>query len=174
MKRWTSAGVGSDMIAILAASARPAGYDGFVFTEAGFVVRSIFHLAFNVRDLAEARRFYGETLGCKEGRSAPSWVDYDFFGHQISLHLGEPFATSRTGVVGEHRVPMPHFGVILELADWQALASRLKACQVQFVIEPTLRFEGQPGEQWTMFFVDPFGNPMEVKGFRSLETVYSA
>ena len=160
--------------AILAVRAGPAGYDGFVFTEAGFVVRSIFHLAFNVRDLAEARRFYGETLGCKEGRSAPSWVDYDFFGHQISLHLGEPFATSRTGVVGEHRVPMPHFGVILELADWQALASRLKACQVQFVIEPTLRFEGQPGEQWTMFFVDPFGNPMEVKGFRSLETVYSA
>jgi uncharacterized protein len=145
-----------------------------VSTEAGFVVRSIFHLAFNVRDLNEARRFYGETLGCQEGRSALTWVDYDFFGHQISLHLGEPFATSRTGVVGEHRVPMPHFGVILELADWQALASRLKARDVQFVIEPTLRFEGQPGEQWTMFFVDPFGNPMEVKGFRSLETVYSA
>ena len=145
-----------------------------MFTEAGFVVRSIFHLAFNVRDLDVARRFYGETLGCTEGRSAPTWVDYDFFGHQISLHLGEPFATSRTGVVGEHLVPMPHFGVILELPDWQALASRLKSHGVQFIIEPALRFEGRPGEQWTMFFVDPFGNPMEVKGFRSLETVYSA
>lgn len=160
--------------AILAASARPAGYDGLVFIEAGFVVRSIFHLAFNVRDLAEARRFYGDTLGCTEGRSAPTWVDYDFFGHQISLHLGEPFATSRTGVVGDHMVPMPHFGVILELGDWQALASRLKSHGVQFVIEPMLRFEGQPGEQWTMFFIDPFGNPMEIKGFKSLETVYSA
>ncbi len=145
-----------------------------MFTEAGLVVRSIFHLAFNVRDLDVARRFYGETLGCKEGRSAPTWVDYDFFGHQISLHLGEPFATSRTGIVGEHLVPMPHFGVILELSDWQALASRLKGRGVEFIIEPTLRFEGLPGEQWTMFFVDPFGNPMEVKGFRSLETVYSA
>ena len=159
---------------ILAACAARRGYDGFLATEARFGVRSIFHLAFNVRDLDEARRFYGNTLGCTEGRSAPSWVDYDFFGHQISLHLGEPFATARTGVVGEHLVPMPHFGVILELADWQALAARLRARGVQFVIEPTLRFEGQPGEQWTMFFVDPFGNPMEVKGFRSLSTVYSA
>jgi uncharacterized protein len=160
--------------AILAVHDRAARYHGLVFTEAGLAVRSIFHLAFNVRDLNEARRFYGGLLGCEEGRSAPTWVDYDFFGHQISLHLGEPFATTRTGVVGEHLVPMPHFGVILELADWQALASRLKALQLQFVIEPTLRFEGLPGEQWTMFFVDPFGNPMEVKGFRSLETVYFA
>ncbi len=137
-------------------------------------MRSLFHLAFNVRDLDGARRFYGDTLGCQEGRSAPTWVDYDFFGHQISLHIGEPFATARTGVVGEHMVPMPHFGVILELADWQALAARLKSHAVQFVIEPTLRFEGQPGEQWTMFFVDPFGNPMEIKGFKSLETLYNA
>ena len=160
--------------AILAASSARRGYDGFLATRASFAVRSIFHLAFNVRDLAEARRFYGDTLGCTEGRSAPSWVDYDFFGHQISLHLGEPFATTRTGVVGEHLVPMPHYGVILEFADWQALASRLKGRGVQFVIEPTLRFEGLPGEQWTMFFVDPFGNPMEIKGFRSLSTVYAA
>jgi uncharacterized protein len=135
-------------------------------------MHSIFHLAFNVRDLAEARRFYGDLLGCTEGRSAPTWVDYDFFGHQISLHLGEPFATARTGIVGEHRVPMPHFGVILALDDWQRLATRLQAQGLAFVIEPTVRFEGQPGEQWTMFFVDPFGNPIEVKGFRSLATVY--
>lgn len=142
--------------------------------ERTLTVRSIFHLAFNVRDLDEARRFYGETLGCAEGRSAPTWVDYDFFGHQISLHLGEPFATARTGRVGEHLVPMPHFGVILELAEWQALAARLTAYGVEFVIPPSLRFAGQPGEQWTMFFVDPFGNPLEVKGFSSLETVYES
>ena len=134
---------------------------------------SIFHLAFNVRDLDAARRFYGAVLGCAEGRSAPTWVDYDFFGHQISLHLGEPFATRRTGQVGEHLVPMPHFGVILELPAWQALAARLKAAGVRFIIEPSLRFAGQPGEQWTMFFEDPFGNPLEVKGFASLAAVYS-
>ncbi len=137
-------------------------------------MRSIFHLAFNVRNLDEARRFYGEALGCTEGRSAPTWVDFDFFGHQISLHLGEPFATARTGHVGEHLVPMPHFGVILELPDWQALAARLKANGVRFIIEPTLRFAGQPGEQWTMFFEDPFGNPLEIKGFASLASVYNS
>ena len=135
---------------------------------------SIFHLAFHVRDLAEARRFYGDTLGCTEGRSAPSWVDYDFFGHQLSLHLGEPFATTRSGRVGEHLVPMPHFGVIMERPAWQALAARLQARGVEFVIPPSLRFEGQPGEQWTMFFEDPFGNPLEIKGFRSLAAVYAA
>lgn len=137
-------------------------------------MRSIFHLAFNVRDLDEARRFYGTLLGCTEGRSAPTWVDYDFFGHQISLHLGEPFATARSGQVGEHLVPMPHFGVILELPDWQALAARLTKSGLAFIIEPSVRFEGQPGEQHTMFFTDPFGNPIEVKGFTSLATVYDA
>lgn len=135
-------------------------------------MRSIFHLAFNVRDLAAARHFYGTLLGCTEGRSAPTWVDFDFFGHQISLHLGEPFATARTGHVGDHLVPMPHFGVILELPAWQTLASRLKANGLPFIIEPTLRFEGLAGEQWTMFFVDPFGNPLEIKGFASLAAVY--
>jgi uncharacterized protein len=137
-------------------------------------VRSIFHLAFNVRDLDVARHFYGGTLGCPEGRSAPTWVDFDFFGHQISLHLGETFATARTGHVGEHRVPMPHFGAILELPVWQALAARLKGNGVRFIIEPTLRFKGQPGEQWTMFFEDPFGNPLEIKGFESLASVYDS
>ena len=136
-------------------------------------MRSIFHLAINVRNLADARRFYGDALGCTEGRSAPTWVDYDFFGHQISLHLGEPFATTRTGQVGEHRVPMPHFGVILELPDWQALAARLREHGIEFIIPPSLRFEGQAGEQWTMFFADPFGTPLEVKGFVSLESVYA-
>ena len=135
-------------------------------------MRGIFHLSYNVRDLDAARRFYGRTLGCREGRSAPTWVDFDFFGHQLSLHLGEPFATADTGQVGEHKVPMPHLGVILPLPEWEALAQRLRQDDTRFVIEPTLRFAGQPGEQWTMFFRDPSGNPIEVKGFRSLESVY--
>ena len=135
-------------------------------------MRSLFHLAFHVRDLDETRRFYGQMLGCREGRSTATWVDFDFFGHQISMHLGEPFATTNTGQVAEHLVPMPHLGVILEVPQWKALAERLRAGGCQFVIEPHLRFEGQPGEQWTMFFRDPSGNPIEVKGFRSLDDVY--
>lgn len=135
-------------------------------------MRSLFHLAFHVRDLDAARRFYGGLLGCKEGRSTTTWVDFDFFGHQISLHLGEPFATTNTGHVGDHSVPMPHLGVVLELPDWQALADRLVRGGVNFVMAPQVRFEGQAGEQWTMFFRDPSGNPIEVKGFRSLSTLY--
>ncbi|MEY4732932.1 MAG: hypothetical protein RLZZ464_998 [Pseudomonadota bacterium] len=137
-------------------------------------MNSLFHLAFHVSDLDEARRFYGDVLGCKEGRSTDTWVDFDFFTHQISLHLGEPFKTSNTGRVGEHLVPMPHFGLILQKDDWQALADRLQSRGMRFVIEPHLRFAGQAGEQWTMFFVDPFGNPIEVKGFASLSTVYQS
>jgi uncharacterized protein len=136
-------------------------------------MRSHFHLAFHVRDLDQARVFYAGRLGCREGRSAPTWVDFEFFGHQISLHLGEPFATTRTGQVGEHLVPMPHFGVILERRDWDALADRLRAQNVAFVIAPTVRFVGEPGEQATMFFLDPFGNPIEIKGFASLDSVYA-
>ena len=135
---------------------------------------SIFHFAFNVTSLDEARRFYGQVLGCAEGRSTDTWVDFDFYGHQISLHLGEPFKTQATGHVGEHLVPMPHFGLILQRTDWDAMAARLRAANTAFVIEPHLRFAGQPGEQWTMFFLDPFGNPIEVKGFESLETVYAS
>lgn len=137
-------------------------------------MRSLFHLAYHVRDLDEARRFYGSMLGCREGRSSTTWVDFDFFGHQISLHLGEPFATTATGLVGGHRVPMPHLGVILELPDWQALALRLRDAGTAFVIEPTLRFAGLPGEQWTMFLRDPSGNPIEIKGFSSLDQVYAS
>ncbi len=137
-------------------------------------MRSLFHFAFHVTDLDEARRFYGGVLGCQEGRSTATWVDFDFFSHQISLHLGEPFKTSLTGHVGEHLVPMPHFGLILQKDDWQALANRLQAAHMTFVITPQLRFAGQPGEQWTMFFMDPFGNPIEVKGFSSLDTVYTS
>lgn len=136
-------------------------------------MRSLFHFAFNVTDLAMARQFYGGVLGCTEGRSTASWVDFDFFGHQLSLHLGAPFATANTGKVGDHLVPMPHFGLVLELPDWQQLARRLQLAKTPFVMEPQLRFAGQAGEQWTMFFLDPFGNPIEIKGFASLDTVYA-
>jgi extradiol dioxygenase family protein len=136
-------------------------------------MRSVFHFAFHVTDLDEARRFYGGVLGCAEGRSTETWVDFDFFGHQISLHRGTPFPTERTGRVGDTLVPMPHFGLVLQLADWQALAERLRAAGTRFIIEPHLRFAGQPGEQWTMFFCDPCGNPIEVKGLASLEGLYA-
>lgn len=136
-------------------------------------MKSLFHLAFHVRDLGVARRFYGGVLGCSEGRSTATWVDFDFFSHQISLHLGEPFATTLTGQVGHCLVPMPHFGLVLALPDWQTLADRLTAAGTDFVLPPQVRFEGLPGEQWTMFFCDPFGNPLEIKGFRSLATVYA-
>jgi uncharacterized protein len=136
-------------------------------------MQSLFHLAYHVRDLDAARAFYGEVLGCREGRSTDTWIDYDFFGHQISLHLGEPFATTDSGQVGAHLVPMPHLGVLLLLPAWQALAARLRNASVTFVIEPQVRFAGQPGEQWTMFFRDPSGNPIEVKGFVSMDTVFA-
>ena len=137
-------------------------------------MKALFHLAYHVTDLDAARAFYGGVLGCREGRSTDTWVDFDFFGHQLSLHLGEPFRTTDTGRVGEKMVPMPHLGLVLELPDWQALAARLQAAGTDFVVAPHLRFAGQPGEQWTMFFRDPSGNPIEVKGFASLDRVYDA
>jgi len=137
-------------------------------------MRSLFHLAYNVRNLEETRVFYRDILGCKEGRSTQTWVDYDFFGHQLSLHLGEPFKVENTGRVGDHMVAMPHLGVILEMDEWRALAKRLEDAPVEFIITPTLRFEGEVGEQSTMFFTDPSGNPIEVKGFESLDSVFDA
>ena len=135
-------------------------------------MRSHFHLAYNVRDLDDARRFYRDVLGCREGRSAPTWVDFDFFGHEISLHLGEPFPTARTGRVGDHLVPMPHLGVALQLEDWEVLAGRLSEQGINFELAPSVRFHGQPGEQWTMFFYDPSGNPIEIKGFPTLDALF--
>jgi len=123
-----------------------------------------FHVAFPVDDLAAARRFYGELLGCREGRSADEWVDFDLYGHQIVAHLvpstGERRATNE--VDGEH-VPVPHFGVVLAMDEWEQLADRLKGAGVEFVIEPSVRFAGQPGEQATMFLLDPAGNALEFK-----------
>jgi extradiol dioxygenase family protein len=136
-------------------------------------MNSRFHLAYHVHDLAAARAFYGGVLGCREGRSTDSWVDFDFFGHQISLHLGPPFVTTDSGLVGEQRVPMPHLGLVLQADDWHSLAQRLRAAGTRFVVEPHLRFPGQPGEQWTMFFRDPSGNPIEIKGFADLDSVYA-
>ena len=135
---------------------------------------ALFHLAYHVRDLERARAFYGGTLGCREGRSTDTWVDFDMHGHQISLHLGEPFATTDTGRVGDHLVPMPHLGLVLRYDEWRAMADRLEAAGTDWVIAPTVRFEGEPGEQWTMFFRDPSGNPIEVKGFRDLASMFAA
>lgn len=132
-----------------------------------------FHLAIHVHDLDAARGFYGGVLGCAEGRSTATWVDFDFFGHQLSLHLGQPFTNAPTGRVGDHMVPMPHFGVVLHLPDWQALADRLTAAGTAFELAPSVRFQGQAGEQWTMFFRDPSGNPQEFKGFPTLEGVFA-
>ena len=135
-------------------------------------MRSLFHFAFNVTDLQVARQFYGDVLGCKEGRSTDTWVDFDFYDHQISLHLGEPLKTQNTGHVDGMKVPMPHFGLAMRAPDWHVMAQRLRNAGVAFVIEPYLRFAGQPGEQWTMFFLDPFGNPLEIKGFADLTSLY--
>ncbi|WP_046986374.1 VOC family protein [Delftia tsuruhatensis] len=136
-------------------------------------MRTSFHLAYHVRDLDEARAFYGTLLGCQEGRSTETWVDFDFFGHQISLHLGEPFPVTNTGRVGDHMVPMPHLGLVMAMDDWNALAARLSGGVVDFVLQPGIRFEGEPGEQATMFFRDPSGNPIEVKGFADLDKVFA-
>ena len=123
-----------------------------------------FHLAFPVHDLADARRFYGELLGCPEGRSADEWVDFDLYGHQIVAHLAPESAPRRitNEVDGEH-VPVPHFGLVLSKPQWDELAQRLTDAGVEFVIAPTVRFAGQPGEQATMFLLDPSGNALEFK-----------
>ncbi|HVM36927.1 MAG TPA: VOC family protein [Sphingomicrobium sp.] len=132
-----------------------------------------FHLAFPVHDLEAARAFYGGLLGCREGRSAAEWIDFDFYGHQIVAHLGgRPGDAAANAVDGDH-VPIPHFGVVLELADWKRLADRLQAAGTDFVVEPHIRFAGQPGEQATMFFRDPSGNAIEMKAFRSLDQLFA-
>jgi len=131
-----------------------------------------FHLAIAVDDLTAARRFYGEVIGCREGRSAEHWVDFDLFGHQLVCHLDRgpraDRATLHNPVDGE-AVPVPHFGVVLELDAWQALSERLRDHGITFVIEPQIRFQGQPGEQATCFLLDPSGNALEFKAFRDID-----
>jgi len=136
--------------------------------------RPRFHLAFPVRDLAEARAFYGGLLGCPEGRSSPEWVDFDFHGHQIVTHLAPAEVGHKaTNAVDGHDVPVRHFGLLLELGDWQALADRLTAADTDFIIEPHIRFKGEPGEQATMFFLDPSGNALEFKAFADDAMVFA-
>ena len=134
-----------------------------------------FHLAFPVHDLDKARRFWGGTMGCAEGRSSGEWIDFDFYGHQIVTHLVPGMAAPDAGgnPVDGHQVPVPHFGVVLAMKDWQALADRLIAAGTKFEIEPHVRFKGQPGEQATMFFRDPSGNAIEMKGFEDLGQLFA-
>jgi len=134
-----------------------------------------FHIAFPVDDLDAARHFYGRILGCPEGRSDPDWIDFNLYGHQIVAHRVD---AKRAGVAGHnpvdgHAVPVPHFGVVLPPAEWHALADRLRAHGVTFVIEPHTRFAGQPGEQSTMFFHDPAGNALEFKAFADLGQLFA-
>lgn len=133
-----------------------------------------FHLAFPVRDIAEARSFYGGLLGCPEGRSAPEWVDFDFYGHQIVAHLApDECGHKQSNAVDGHAVPVKHFGAILPMDKWQALADKLAAAKAAFVIEPYVRFKGEAGEQATMFFLDPSGNAIEMKSFADLGTLFA-
>ena len=129
-----------------------------------------FHLAIPVRNLAEARAFYGDLLGCGEGRSSESWVDFNFFGHQVVCHVSSGTASSILSDVDGHGVPVPHFGAVLDMDTWARLSERLKDRGVRFVIEPYVRFKGQAGEQATMFLIDPSGNPLEFKAFKNVET----
>jgi len=133
-----------------------------------------FHLAFPVDDLAAARRFYGELLGCPEGRSAEEWIDFDLYGHQIVAHYAPDAVRARAGnrVDGED-VPVPHFGIVLPMEHWKALAERLQGAGADFVIAPAVRFEGEPGEQATMFFLDPAGNALEFKAMANPANLFA-
>lgn len=135
-----------------------------------------FHLAFPVDDLASARHFYGEVLGCEEGRSSDEWIDFDLFGHQIVAHLvpkRQAAAVEGSNSVDDHDVPVPHFGVVLTPEVWRDLAERVRSAGVRFVIEPYTRFAGQTGEQSTMFFHDPAGNALEFKAFADLSQLFA-
>jgi extradiol dioxygenase family protein len=133
-----------------------------------------FHLAFSVHDLVAARAFYGTLLGCEEGRSDDTWVDFNLYGHQIVTHVtpSASAASPESNPVDGHDVPVPHFGVILPWEEWEQLADKLKAAETKFVIEPYVRFAGETGEQATMFFLDPSGNALEFKAFRDPEELF--
>ena len=133
-----------------------------------------FHLAMPVDDLGAARRFYGEVLGLAQGRSAETWVDWNLQGHQFVTHLAPRGAKAVHNPVDGHDVPVPHFGLILTIAEFQNLADRLRAADTEFVIEPYVRFEGEVGEQWTMFLLDPAGNALEFKAFADDSQVFAA
>ena len=133
-----------------------------------------FHIAVQVRDIGEARRFYGDVLGCAEGRSDEHWVDFNLFGHQFVCHLNPHLGaagklTSHFNPVDGHGVPVPHFGVVLRPAQWTKLAQRVQEQQIEFLVKPYTRFKGEVGEQSTMFFLDPTGNALEFKAFQDIE-----
>ncbi|MGF1454025.1 MAG: VOC family protein [Alphaproteobacteria bacterium] len=133
-----------------------------------------FHLAFPVDDIAKARAFYGDLLGCPEGRSAEHWVDFDLHGHQVVAHLAPQDVGCRAhSAVDGHQVPARHFGLILDWTDWEALAERLRGANADFIMEPTIRFEGQTGEQATLFVRDPSGNALEFKAFRDESQIFA-
>jgi extradiol dioxygenase family protein len=134
--------------------------------------RPPFHLAFPVNDLVEARRFYGELLGCPEGRSSDRWVDFNFFGHQIVAHLSDDAASAASNQVDGDAVPVRHFGVVLQMSEWRAIAKRLKDAHAKFIIKPHVRFTGQKGEQATLFVLDPSGNALEFKAFRNMDQLF--
>lgn len=135
---------------------------------------SPFHVAFPVHDLALARKFYGQLLGCPEGRSAKDWVDFNFYGHQIVAHLApEEAGVALRNAVDGHGVPVRHFGLVLPMADWNALADRLREQGTDFIVEPYIRFKGEPGEQATMFFLDPSGNAIELKAFADITRLFA-
>lgn len=133
-----------------------------------------FHLAFPVRDLSEARAFYGDLLGCPEGRSSDQWVDFNFHGHQIVAHLSpDECGHTSTSSVDDHNVPVRHFGAVLDMATWEALSRKLQDAGTKFVIEPYVRFKGEAGEQATMFFLDPSGNALEFKAFKDMGSLFA-
>ena len=137
-------------------------------------MKTPFHLAFPVRDLEETRRFYGELLGCRIGRSADRWVDFDFWGHQLSAHLTEAqISEPPANPVDGKQVPIKHFGAILPMDEWKKLAEKVRNAGVDFIIEPYIRFKGQPGEQATMFFLDPSGNALEFKAFGDESRIFA-
>jgi len=133
-----------------------------------------FHLAIPVHNLAECREFYNNVMNCSEGRSDTHWVDFDFYGHQLVIHEApKKESTVDSNPVDGHDVPVPHFGVVLDWDDWHQLADRLKSKNISFIIEPYIRFEGQPGEQATLFFKDPSGNALEFKSFKNIEMLFA-
>ncbi|MEJ7624555.1 MAG: VOC family protein [Pyrinomonadaceae bacterium] len=137
-------------------------------------MQNLFHLAFPVHDLDAARKFYGGVLGCDEGRSSESWIDFNLYGHQIVAHLDAGAAGVRsTNDVDADHVPVPHFGIVMPMGEWRQLAERLRSGGVEFVIEPKIRFAGEVGEQATMFFLDPSGNALEFKAFADFDQVFA-
>ena len=132
-----------------------------------------FHLAFPVHDLSAARQFYGEVMGCEEGRSSPHWIDFNFFGHQLVAHLSKVKRDKASSDVDGHNVPVPHFGVVLTMVQFDALVARLRTHNVKFELEPIVRFKGMVGEQATMFFLDPSGNALEFKAFEDMGQLFA-